>query len=259
LAELGIEVVHDNGSVGANLQDHLDLFTIWECTGPHTYDTYASPFRAALAGLRYLLTRTGPAASSLFETGGFAPLAEGDTEPGIQFHLGLGSGIEAGVEKLRNAGVTLNSAVTRPFSRGTVRLSAPDPGAPPLIDPNYWSDPRDRDNALRGLRMARAIMGQPALAPYVAREVLPGCGVGTDAALIDYACRTAKTDHHPVGTCRMGSDEAAVVDLQLRFKGIDGLRICDASVMPSLISSNTNAATIMIAERCADFIKSPDR
>jgi choline dehydrogenase len=241
--------------VGANLQDHLDLFTIWECTGPHTYDAYASLPKTLLAGLRYFWNRTGPAASSLFETGGFAPLEDGEPSPGLQFHLGLGSGIEAGVEKLQNAGVTLNSAVMRPRSRGTVRLSSPAPAAPPLIDPNYWSDARDRDNALRGLQMAREIMRQPALKPFVKREILPGSTPDSDEKMFDYACRTAKTDHHPVGTCRMGSGPDAVVSPTLRFNGIDQLRICDASVMPSLISSSTNAATIMIAERCADFIK----
>lgn len=255
LRAIGAEVVADHPGVGANLQDHLDLFAIAECTGPHTYDAEATPWRAGLAGLRWLLTRKGPAASSLFETGGFWFVEEDARSPDIQFHLGLGSGIEAGVAQMKNAGVTLNSAYLRPRSRGTVRLRSADPAAAPLIDPNYWADPHDKVMGLRGLRMARDILAQPALAPYVAREVLPGPARQSDQELFDYACRNAKTDHHPVGTCRMGQDDDAVVDPRLRFNGIDGLRVVDASIMPRLISSNTNAAAIMIAEKAADMIR----
>ena len=132
--------------MGANLQDHLDLFVIAECTGPHTYDRYAKPHWSALAGLQYLLTRKGPVASSLFETGGFWYADPSARSPDIQFHLGLGSGIEAGVAAMPQGGVTLNSAFLRPRSRGTVRLASADPLAAPLIDPNYWEDPlRPRD------------------------------------------------------------------------------------------------------------------
>jgi choline dehydrogenase len=259
LQNLGIPVVRDRSSIGSNLQDHLDLFTIWECTGPHTYDAWSTPLKTIQAGLQYIFSRTGPAASNLFETGGFAPLEDGEPSPGLQFHLGLGSGIEAGVEKLENDGVTLNSAVMRPRSRGNVRLSSPEPEAPPLIDPNYWSDPRDRELAIKGLGMARAIMGMPALKPFVSREILPGAKMTSQEDLHRYACRSAKTDHHPVGTCRMGSQNDAVVDPFLRFNGLHGLRICDASIMPSIISSNTNATAIMIAERGADFIRQDNR
>ena len=193
----------------------------------------ATPWRAGLAGLRWLLTRKGPAASSLFETGGFW-FAEPDARsPDIQFHLGLGSGIEAGVAQMQNAGVTLNSAYLRPRSRGSVRLRSADPKAAPLIDPNYWADPHDKAMGLNGLRMAREIMAHPALAKYVAREVLPGPDLTSHEALFDYACRNAKTDHHPAGTCRMGADEDSVVDPQLKVRGVDGLWIADASVMPA--------------------------
>ena len=158
------------------------------------------------------------------------------------------------MEKLRNAGVTLNSAFLRPRSRGTVRLASGDPTAVPLIDPNYWSDARDRSAAIEGLKMAREILRQPALEPFVMVERMPGVAATSEAALADYAYRTCKTDHHPVGTCRMGTDQLAVVDPSLRLRGIDGLRICDASVMPRVTSSNTNAPTIMIAEKAADLI-----
>ena len=255
LRDLGIPVVFDQPNVGANLQDHVDLFVIAECTGPHTYDRFAKPHLSALAALQYLLTRKGPVASSLFETGGFWYADPNARSPDIQLHLGLGSGIEAGVAAMPQGGVTLNSAYLRPRSRGTVRLASADPLAAPLIDPNYWADPHDREMSIRGLKLAREIMRQDALKPYVLAERLPGPDVQTDADYFNYACAHAKTDHHPAGTCRMGADPHAVVDPQLRFNGIAGLRVVDASIMPSVVSSNTNAATIMIAEKAADMIR----
>lgn len=255
LARLGVPVVMDRPQVGANLQDHLDLFVIAECTGPHTYDRYARLHWSALAALQYLWNRTGPVASSLFETGGFWYADPAARSPDIQFHLGLGSGIEAGVAAMPQGGVTLNSAYLRPRSRGTVRLASADPRAAPLIDPNYWEDPHDRAMSIRGLKLAQEIMRQPALRPFVLAERLPGPEVRTDEDYVAYACRNAKTDHHPAGTCRMGADDGAVVDPELRFNGIEGLRVADASIMPTVVSSNTNAATIMIAEKAADLIR----
>ncbi len=255
LRDLGIPVVFDQPNVGANLQDHVDLFVIAECSGPHTYDRFAKPHLSAWAALQYLLTRKGPVASSLFETGGFWYADPNARSPDIQLHLGLGSGIEAGVAAMPQGGVTLNSAHLRPRSRGTVRLASADPLAAPLIDPNYWADPHDREMSIRGLKLARDIMRQDALKPYVLAERLPGPAVQTDADYFNYACAHAKTDHHPAGTCRMGADPHAVVDPQLRFNGIAGLRVVDASIMPSVVSSNTNAATIMIAEKAADMIR----
>ncbi|MGL4281650.1 MAG: GMC family oxidoreductase, partial [Albidovulum sp.] len=255
LRAVGVPVVFDQAEVGSNLQDHLDLFVIAECTGPHTYDRYSKPHLSVIAGLQYLLTRTGPVASSLFETGGFWYADPDARSPDIQFHLGLGSGIEAGVKAMANGGVTLNSAYLRPRSRGTVRLASADPAAAPLIDPNYWSDPHDREMSIRGLKLAREIMAQKALEPFVKAEVLPGPDVRTDEDYFNYACANAKTDHHPAGTCRMGSDPAAVVDPELRFNGIERLRIVDNSIMPTLVSANTNATAIMIGEKAADMIK----
>jgi choline dehydrogenase-like flavoprotein len=255
LRGLGLPAVLDQPEVGANLQDHLDLFAIAECSGPHTYDRYARPLWSALAGLQYLLTRRGPVASSLFETGGFWYADPAARSPDIQFHLGLGSGIEAGVAAMPEGGVTLNSAFLRPRSRGTVRLASADPKAAPMIDPNYWEDPYDREMSIRGLKLVREMLRQPALAPFLKAERLPGPEVQTQADYIAYACLHAKTDHHPAGTCRMGTDAQAVVDPSLRLNGIDGLRVVDASIMPRLVSSNTNAPTIMIAEKAADLIR----
>ena len=197
-------------------------------------------------------------ASSLFETGGFwyADREKKARSPDIQFHLGLGSGIEAGVAKMKNSGVTLNSAYLRPRSHGTVRLASSDPHAAPLLDPNYWSDPHDREMGIRGLRLAREILSQPAMQRYVKAEVLPGAGLTTDEDLFNYACEHSKTDHHPVGTCKMGpaSDPRSVVTPDLKFIGLEGLRVVDASVIPRVPSCNTNAPAIMVAEKGADHI-----
>jgi choline dehydrogenase-like flavoprotein len=135
-----------------------------------------------------------------------------------------------------------------------VRLKSADPAAMPLIDPNYWADPYDREMSIKGLRLAREIMRQKSLGRYVMREVLPGPSLQSDDELFGYACRTSKTDHHPVGTCKMGHDEMAVVTPDLKLRGIDGLRVCDASIMPRVPSSNTNAPTIMVGEKGADLI-----
>ena len=256
LTSVGIPVVHDLPGVGSNLQDHLDLYVIAECTGSHTYDSYASWYRALGAGIQYLLYKKGPVASTLFETGAFAYADDAARSPDVQFHLGLGSGIEAGVAKLKNNGLTLNAAFIRPRSRGSVRLGSNDPAAMPLIDPNYFADPYDREISIKGLRIARELLKQPALKPFLLGERLPGPELVSDEDLFEYACRSGKTQHHPVGTCRMGHDAMAVVSPDdLRVHGISGLRVCDASIMPRLVSSNTNAATIMAGEKGSDIIR----
>jgi choline dehydrogenase len=259
LSGLGIKVVHDQPQIGANLQDHLDLYSIAELSGPYSYDRFAKPHLAVLAGLQYLLTRTGPVASSLFETGGFWYADPDARSPDIQFHLGLGTGIEHGVAAMPQGGITLNSCHLRPRSRGTVRLQSADPATAPLIDPNYLSDPIDRARSIRGLKLTQEILAQAPLKPFILAERLPGPEVRTDADYFNFICQHSKTSHHCAGTCRMGADVAAVVDPRLRFNGIDGLRIVDNSIMPTVISSNTNAAAIMIGEKAADMIKADNR
>jgi choline dehydrogenase len=254
LQSLGIPTLHHLPGVGSNLQDHVDICVIAECTGDHTFDKYGKPHWAALAGLRYLLTKSGPVASALFDSGGFWYVDENADAPDMQFHVGMGSGIEAGIAKLKNSGITLNTAYMRPRSRGTVRLASDDPKQHPLIDPNYWADPHDREMSLRGIKMAREIFKQPALKDYILAERVPGPDVQTDADWFNYACAGAKTDHHPTSTCAMGMKDDSVVDLELRVHGMKGLRVVDASVMPTVVSSNTNATTIMIAEKAADLI-----
>ncbi|MDG3041135.1 GMC family oxidoreductase [Roseicyclus marinus] len=259
LQDLGIDVVLDQPQVGENLQDHLDLYCIVELSGPYSYDRYAKPHMAALAGLQYLLTRKGPVASSLFETGGFWYADPDARSPDIQFHLGLGTGIEKGVAIMPQGGVTLNSCHLRPRSRGSVRLASGDPAKAPLIDPNYLQDPHDRAMSIRGLKLTQEIMAQAPLAKYVLAERLPGPDVRTEQEYFDFICEHSKTSHHCAGTCRMGVDPGAVVDPRLRLNGIAGLRVVDNSIMPTVISSNTNAAAIMIGEKAADMIRQDAR
>ncbi len=255
LRQVGVPVVQDLPGVGQNLQDHVDLCVLAECTGPHSYDGVKRLDRTILAGLQYLLFKSGPVAASLFETGGFWYADSKAKSPDIQFHFGQGSGIEKGIATINGSGVTLNSALLRPRSRGTVQLGSSDPTAAPLIDPNYWSDPYDLEMSLKGLEMAREILRQPALKPWLRAEMLPGPEVTSREALFGYACRMAKTDHHPVGTCRMGDDDMAVVEPDLLLRGLAGLRVADASVMPNVPSSNTNAAAIMVGEKASDLIR----
>ncbi|MCK0149324.1 GMC family oxidoreductase N-terminal domain-containing protein [Marivita sp. S6314] len=255
LSRLGIDVVLDQPNVGANLQDHLDLYAISEVSGPYTYDRFAKLHLSGLAALQYVLTRKGPVASSLFETGGFWYADDTAQSPDIQMHLGLGTGIEAGVAAMPNGGVTLNACFLRPRSRGTVRLQSDNPADMPLIDPNYLEDPYDREMSIRGLKLVQTILSQDALKPYILAERLPGPDVHTEDDYFNFICQHSKTSHHCAGTCRMGTDPGAVLDPRLRFNGIDNLRVVDASIMPKVVSSNTNAPTIMIGEKAADMIK----
>ncbi|MCY6382292.1 GMC family oxidoreductase [Hoeflea prorocentri] len=255
LESLGISVVCDQPEVGSNLQDHLDLYCICEVSGPHTYDRYAKPLWSALAGLQYLLTKRGPVSSSLFETGGFWYADPEARSPDLQFHLGLGTGIESGVAAMPDGGVTLNSCYLRPRSRGSVRLQSGNPEDAPLIDPNYLDDPQDREMSIRGLKLTQEILAQAALKPFIKAERLPGPAVKTDDDYFGFICEHSKTSHHAAGTCRMGPGDGAVVDPRLRFNGLEHLRVVDASIMPTVISSNTNAAAIMIGEKAADMIR----
>jgi len=255
LKSLGINVVFDQPQVGENLQDHLDLYCICEVSGPFTYDRFAKLHLSAMAFIQFLFTRKGPVASSLFETGGFWYVDPDARSPDIQFHLGLGTGIEKGVKYMPQGGVTLNSCYLRPRSRGTVRLQSKDPVDAPLIDPNYLEDKRDREMSIRGLKLTQAILSQKPLQPFIRSEQLPGPNVKSEEEYFDFICEHSKTSHHCVGTCRMGSDDNAVLDIRLRFRGIRGLRIVDNSIMPRVISSNTNAAAIMIGEKASDMIR----
>ncbi len=255
LREVGVDVVMDAPFVGENLHDHMDVFVVSECSGNHSFDRYKPWYMAAAAGVQYLAFGTGILGSNICDGGGFWFADPDAPAPDIQFHFLPGSGLEHGLAPIRN-GVTLNSAFLRPRSRGRVRLKSKDPLAKVHIDPNYWGDPYDVKISIAGFRLARRIMAQAAFKPFIKGEAHPGAQAETDDEIKEYAYRHAKTDYHPVGTCKMGAedDPTAVVTPRLLVKGIDGLRVCDSSVMPFINSSNTNAPTIMIAEKAADMV-----
>ena len=256
LKALGIEPAHDLPGVGKNLQDHIDVYSIHELNGPHSYDKHTRPHKMLWAALEYMLFKTGPVTSNLAEAGGFWFADPEERSPDIQFHFLPGAGLEAGVPPVPSGyGCTINSCHLRPRSRGSVTLRSADPTVPPLIDPNYWAEPYDFEMSLRGLAKNREIARQPALAKFIRKEHTPGPDVTSRKDLEAYARRFGKTDYHPVGTCKMGVDDMAVVDPQCRVRGIDGLRVADSSIMPRLISSNTNAASIMIGEKASDLIR----
>ncbi len=256
LMALGIEVVQDLPGVGRNLQDHIDAYVISELSGPYSYDRHTRPHRMLMAGIEYKLFGKGPVTSNLAEGGAFVRTDPAEPSPDIQHHFLPGAGLEAGVPPVPSGyGCTLNSCHLRPKSRGSIRLRSADPAVAPVIDPNYWAEPADMAASLRGLASAREIMAQPAFRPFVEGEHLPGAAVKTRAELEAYARRFGKTDYHPVGSCKMGTDDMAVVDPECRVRGIERLRICDSSIMPRIISSNTNAASIMIGEKAADLVK----
>jgi choline dehydrogenase len=255
LRPLGIEVAHGLPGVGRNFQDHIDVYVISELNGPHSYNRHTRPHRQLWCAAQYYLFGSGPITSNLAEAGGFWFVDQAARSPDVQFHFLPGSGLEAGVSQLGEHGCTLNSCFLRPRSRGTVRLASADPFAPPLIDPNYFAEEYDRKISIGGFRLAREIMAQPAFRPFLRAERLPGPEVRGDAELMAYARRHGKTDYHPVGGCKMGTDALAVVDPELRVHGLAGLRVCDSSIMPQLVSSNTNAPTIMIGEKAADLVR----
>lgn len=255
LREVGVTPLRDLPAVGANLHDHMDVFVVSECSGPFSFDRYKPWYMSAWAGLQFLMFGTGILASNICDGGGFWYSNDSDPAPDIQFHFLPGSGLEHGLSPLRN-GVTLNSAYLRPRSRGHVRLRSADPRATVDIDPGYWRDPHDMARSIAGFRLARRVMAQDAFRPWIKCEAHPGAQAQTDDEIRDYAHRHAKTDYHPVGTCRMGAaeDPQAVVTPDLRLKQVEALRVCDSSVMPFIPSCNTNAPTIMIAEKAADLI-----
>jgi choline dehydrogenase len=254
LARHGIDVRVDLPGVGANLQDHLDVCTVTRCTQRVTYDR-ASEVAAAL---QYYLARKGPGTSNIAEAGAFlrSRLAE-DERPDVQLHFVPAILDDHGRNRLPGDGYTLHACFLRPRSRGRLRLASADPMAKVLIEANYLSDAGGVDMArmLECLRISRDILAQPAFAPYRGGELFPGDDVREPAALEDFIRRKAETIYHPVSTCRMGVDEGAVVDPELRVRGVEGLRVVDASVMPTLVGGNTNAPTVMIAERASDLVR----
>ncbi|HSD73527.1 MAG TPA: choline dehydrogenase [Steroidobacteraceae bacterium] len=253
LRALAIPVIMDRAEVGRNLQDHLDFCTLNKCTQPLTYDFNRK--QELGVALRYLLTRSGPGVSNIAEAGAFAhtPLAS-DPRPDVQLHFVPAQLDDHGRNRLTGHGFTVHACTLRPLSRGYLTLRSSRPDDPPRIHAGYLSEARDLDVLLEGVRLARTIIRAQPLAQFRGIEVFPGEGMTERSELVQVLRRKAETIYHPVGTCRMGGDADSVVDCELRVRGVQGLRVVDASVMPRLIGGNTNAPTIMIAEKAADAL-----
>jgi choline dehydrogenase-like flavoprotein len=256
LADLGIPVVADLPGVGANFQDHLEVPVQGETHDPISILGHDGGIKAAIHMARYLLTHRGLLSSNVVESGGFIDTA-GTGQPDIQFHvLPVLVGF-ADREPEAGHGLSIGPCFLRPRSRGTIRLKSADPREGALFNANALSDPADVETLVRGVETAIRILEAPSLAELVKRRVLPRPGVEKDAeALRDYIRQTAKTVFHPAGTAKMGraDDRTSVVDSSLKVHGVEGLRVGDASVMPTLVSGNTNAPTMMIAARAASFM-----
>ncbi len=261
LAEHGVPVVHDLPGVGENLQDHY-LVALTYRLKPHVLSVNELTRGLRFVGetVKYLTQRKGLLTLSAAHIAAFCKSRPDLATPDIQFHIlpattDVSNVGEGGAMELERApGLTIAPCQVRPESRGHVRIKSPDPRVHPSIVANYLSDPLDREVILAGLKLGRAIAEQPALADLIDHETLPGPAVKTKAALLAYAKMAGQTLYHPVGACAMGRGPGAVVDPQLRVHGVEGLRVADASIMPRLVSGNTNAPSIMIGEKASDLI-----
>ncbi len=258
LRQHGIEVRRDSPGVGANLQDHLQIRTVFKVQGAKTLNTLASSWWGkAMIALEYALKRSGPMSMAPSQLGAFTRSGPDKVWPDLEYHVQPLS-LDAFGEPLHKFNAfTASVCNLNPTSRGTVQIRSADAAAAPAIAPNYLSTDEDRRIAAESLRLTRRIVAQPALARYQPEEFKPGVQFQTDAELARLAGDIATTIFHPVGTCKMGrsDDPMAVVDSHLRVRGVAGLRVIDASVMPSITSGNTNSPTLMIAERAANWIK----
>jgi choline dehydrogenase len=255
LMDLGVRPVADLPQVGANLNDHPDIVIQHRCVRPVSLYGVARGMRKIGAGLRWFADKSGPAASNQFEAGGFIRSRPGIEHPDLQLTF-MPLAIKPGtVEDVGMHSYQVHIDLMRPKSLGHVRIRSADPLAPPAILFNYLQDPRDREDLRRSVHLTREILAQPALSPYRGEEIFPGPSVKTDAEIDAAVRRGVETCYHPVGTCRMGVDAAAVVDGQCRVQGVSGLRVVDASIMPAIVSGNTNAPTIMMAEKASDMIR----
>jgi choline dehydrogenase-like flavoprotein len=257
LQEVGVSVVHDLPGVGENLQDHFGIDIVAELNGPHSLDRYNNLLWKVWSGIEYQLFKSGRAASNVVEGGGFWYSRDGLPCPDLQFHFLAAAGAEAGVPTVPKgeSGITMNSYNMRPKARGTVRLASNNPSDRPRVDPNFLGHPDDVKRSADGVQLSVDVFNRPSLQKYIRQLRFPDAQVKTQADFEAYARQYGRTSYHPVGACKMGRDEMAVVDPYMRVHGIDGLRICDSSTMPSLIGSNTNAPTIMMAEKASDMIR----
>lgn len=254
LKRFGVSVVTDLKGVGRNLQDHLDCSIQYECSQPITLYSQANPLNAARTGLQYLLFGTGLATGQGLESGAFIKSRPDLETPDLQLHFIAALMFDHTRKRADRHGFMAHVCQLRPESRGYVSLKSADPFAPPLIQPNYLDAEEDRRALREGVRMTREIFAQEAFDPYRGPELMPGAHVQNNDRIDAFVRRTAETIYHPVGSAKMGKGVDAVVDTQLRVYGVEGLRVVDASVMPDLVSGNTNAPTIMIAEKAADIM-----
>ncbi|KQS87430.1 MULTISPECIES: GMC family oxidoreductase N-terminal domain-containing protein [unclassified Rhizobium] len=255
LSEAGIDVTHALPGVGENLQDHLQIRTVFRIEGAKTLNQlYHNLFTRAGMGLEYMLRRSGPLSMAPSQLGIFAKSDPAVATADLEYHVQPLSTDRLGEPLHKYPAVTVSVCNLRPESRGTVHVATPDVSAPPQIRPNYLSTAGDRIVATKSVRHARRLMQADAIRRYRPQEMLPGTEFQSDEDLIRRVGDIATTIFHPVGTCKMGQDSAAVVDPQLRVHGLSNLRVVDASIMPSIVSGNTNSPVIMIAERAADLI-----
>ncbi|MEM6912416.1 MAG: GMC family oxidoreductase N-terminal domain-containing protein [Pseudomonadota bacterium] len=255
LQDLGIDVLVNSSQVGENLQDHLDWIGIYKTTARDTFGLHWPFFSSFLSSLsQYRSKREGILTTNFAEVGGFIRTNPEEEETDIQLHFVNTVVDDHGRKKHFGLGVSCHACLLRPLSRGTVRLASPEPGQPPLIDPNFLAEEDDLVRLRKAARISQRIMTAPAMANLLTEQIYIQDDA-TDAELDEDIRNRSDTIYHPVGTCRMGSDADAVLDPQLRVRGVEGLRVVDASIMPTLVSGNTNAPTIMIAEKAADLIK----
>lgn len=253
LARHGIDAVLDVPGVGRNLHDHLDASIVYRCTQKITYDKTSE----LLAGLRYFLTHTGPGTSNIAEAGGFARTALApDERPDVQFHFLPAILDDHGRNRIDDYGMTLHACHLQPRSRGHLELASADPAAKPRLFGNYLSDPDgfDRRTLIEAVRLGRRLLRAKAFDAFRGAELIPGDGDDSEAAIDAFLRRRGETVYHPVGSCRMGTGNDAVVDAELRVHGVEALRVVDASIMPKIVSGNTNAPVVMIAEKASAMI-----
>ena len=254
LRQHGIALIADRPEVGRNLQDHLDVTVVHKMTQKLSAYSQQAGLKKIGVGLNYLLRKKGPGRDNFLQAGAFLKSREGLDRPDLQLHYVNAIMVEHGRQEFKSDGFTIHSCQLRPESRGTVSLASADPFDHPLIDPNYLATEEDRRAMREGVKICREIAGQDAFSPMRGDEIMPGAEVKTDEQIDAFIRETGETIYHPVGTVRMGIDDAAPLDGDLKVRGAEGLRVVDASVMPTLIGGNTNAPTIMIAEKAADLI-----
>ncbi|MBY0565431.1 MAG: choline dehydrogenase [Hyphomonadaceae bacterium] len=255
LQKHGVAVLHDAPDIGGNLQDHLDVSIIYEMTKPISMYSKTKGLRQPMIGLQYMLNKQGHGRTNHLHAGAFLKTRGELDRPDIQLHVVNAVMIDHARVKADRDGFTVHACQLRPESRGDVRLASTDPFDHPAIDPNYLDAENDRRTMRDAVRVVRTIAAQSALDFYRGPEMRPGAQVRTDTEIDAWIRQTAETIYHPVGTVRMGADDKAPVDGDLRVRGVDGLRVIDASVMPTLIGGNTNAPTIMIAEKLSDILR----